>query len=94
MGAASQVWLLARWVTHIPSLGLSFLIWLRQAFKDLSGYDFRTTATCLSGSQSGSHWVVLGESNWRVMWGRREGSGQAWSIETLGQGLSAFLGHL
>lgn len=35
----------------------SFLICLQQVFKDLSGYDFRTIATCLSGSQFGSHWV-------------------------------------
>ena len=33
-------------------------------------------------------------TDWGVIWGREEGPGQDWSIETLGQGLSPFLGRL
>ena len=59
-GAASQAGLLACCVILGSSYtlsDLSFLICFQQVFKGLSGYDFRTIATCLSGSQFGSHWV-------------------------------------
>ena len=41
----------------------------------LSGYDFRTIATCLSGSQFGSHWVGFHGDSLDVRLGSDVGQG-------------------